>query len=182
LNGLKNVSIERIISEIYAMAKNNKFTKAIESLNDLGISENVFGLNLNTNLQEIWSQDKKTAFVFIYFPIKKIKSLPIPKNAKMYLDVNQTKYDDVIKNYCFIWTRFHSIEKANIFLEIYNYLNKKNIEINAKEVPINYELLDLFDNKEKGKVIMLMRYFSLINVEINYENILNYINKEKSIN
>jgi tRNA nucleotidyltransferase/poly(A) polymerase len=175
LDGLKNISIERIISEIYGMCKYPNTSKAIEVLNGLKISELIFQKNLNTEINDNWNQDKKMAFIFIFLEKNQWKKLPINKSAKIYLEVSVFPYEDIFMNFAFFWNRFHDLEKADLFLEVYNTLNDKNEKIVVKNFEVNYDILNSFEDQKKGQVSFIMKYFHLTNQEISKENIEKFL-------
>lgn len=177
INGLLNISIERIISEIYAMCQYPNTSIAISMLNNLGISKLIFKFDLNSEIKDSWSKDKKMGYIFLHLDVSIWKKLPIMKTAKIYLQTYILKYSNLEINFAFIWNRFHSIESAYLFLEIYNDLHNTNLQIKIEEYDeVNYsELLEDFPISEKTFASIIIKYLQMKQIPVLKKNISKYL-------
>ena len=178
LEGMKLLSKERIINEIYAMCKYPNTSNGIKILNELLISKTTLGNNLYEEISDQWHMDKKMAFIFINFNKLNWKKLPLPKKAKEFLLAYDCKYVDYKQNYSFIWNKFHCLKMANLFLDIYNILHKTNHIINVEDTfQCDYEILNNFIDTEKSKAMLAMRYLYLEKLVINFDNVKSLVGK-----
>jgi hypothetical protein len=172
LNGLKIVSIERIISEIYAMCKHNNTNKAIQIMNLFGISKLIFEQNLNENINDEWLVDKKMTFIFINFAKFQWKKLPLMKIVKYYLEVKDPPYHSILENFAYIWSRYHSLDRAYDFLDIYNSIHNTSEVIVVQEFnKTDYDFLDSFTDKSRALAAFYIKLLHLKNEKITIEKI-----------
>lgn len=174
LPGLRQISIERIISEIEGMCKKNT-SKAIEILNELGVSKLIFNQPLNNLLiKEDMTKEIKITMMFLDFSKDQWKNLPIPSYAKDYLEVKESIYQDVMKDFAFYWARYHNDKRAQQFLYIYNLKNETNIVISTENNDFSW-IYEHFPKEQRTKAMIAAKYCFLINYEVNLRNIKRFI-------
>lgn len=140
LNGLKKISIERIINEIQSMANYSHTWKAIELLNLFGISKTVFGHYLYADIPEEFDVFKKLSIIFKDLP--DCLKLPLPKKTKSLLEVYLVNRGSVLDNIAYLWYK-KSKEIAKLYIDfISNYENNEEFEfLNSIEWHINTDHL-----------------------------------------
>lgn len=161
LDGLKFVSIERIISEIEKMVIYDKFSKSISLLNKIGISEKIFGKLLNDKIPKNIDKIKKIALVFKDFNIDEINKLNINRESKKLLKLDfignnffDKTLDRFLLNISIIWTK--NIDLAKNYLSFAELKYKRKLEI--KYFPDKFEENQVYIGKERGIKEIMSRY------------------------
>ena len=200
LEGLKKVNIERIIMEIFSMAKNPNTELAIEMMNSFGISKFVFSKNLevlkikNLDLDLDLDPDRKMAFIFSKFPWSEIKKLPLQKKHRKLISIIQDGVfekiesdENIIIKIANLWNKYHNLEDVRIFFKLQedyfsiiqtkfpNNFPLKNflnkLENNMSEFQkISTGLIDQFLPKERSYISFLIKYLYLKNIFNNSNN------------
>lgn len=114
LEGLKHISMERIINEIFGMCKCDNTKKAIELFNEMGISLLLFGENLYTLIDDNKNMFIKLSLVFRDY--KNYNKLPLPKKSKQVVDIFNINKGNYLDNICFLWYK-KSQEIAKFYIE-----------------------------------------------------------------
>lgn len=174
--GLKKVSIERIISEIIKMLRKENSKYAIELLNDFELSKFLFKKDLYNNIQENFTVFENLA---ILFSNNDILPTYLPKNTNNLLSMRRFKYESQVLNLVMLWQHYKDIHILERFLFIQNYffspINYDPYLINLLQKPLNKPNLECFIGKERYYAEVAVKWQHFTNST--FIDALNFIKK-----
>lgn len=124
LQGLDNVSIERIIKELFIMCNYKNTRRAIELFNSLGISSFIFKEDLFEEINDSQTPVEKCSLIFKN--LKNANGLPLNKSVKHLWNIYNVK-GSIMHNIAFLWYR-KSVEDVRIYIKyLIEYENEKGL-------------------------------------------------------
>lgn len=168
--GLKNVSSERIISELEKMSKHINYNVGIKAMNHLKLSQFLFECDLFENNEE--EAEKKFAYTFLNISKESLSKLPMKKTVKEIIECKFEITGNIEKDFCLIWQRKKNFEMAKEFLKFQRIFGKKIFTIPEKEFkPID---LSVFEGKERGIAELCLKYCYIKNEDLTIDNLKKY--------
>lgn len=169
LDGLKNVSIERIINEIYKMSEKQNFFSGIQIMNEIKLSQQIFGQDLYIPKNQEMNNSYKFMSVFLF--LENLKNLPMQKNYRKLLLFTQCNELSIEKNISIVWNKTKDTEKT---IEVIRLLEIKNNTqythmINKMQKPCDFPLSQNLEGKTRGEYELIQRYLHLSEKRINLD-------------
>ncbi len=160
LHGLKQISMERIINELYSMCNYNNTNQSIDLFNKNGISNYIFGENLCNYIYDF--QDPITKLSIIFKSYKNYNRLSLPKMTKQLIDIYNINKGDYLDNIVYLWYKHKSWEIAKTYIKFLQQY--KNINDYNKLLNINWSI----NNESIQSIIGPERSIAELNLRKSY--------------
>ncbi len=174
LDGFKNVSIERSISEIHKMSKYVNFITGVKIMNNIGLSTMIFGKDLFIHIPE--DIDNHTKYTSVFLKLNNIKTLPIIKESKKILLMTKQRFD-ILKHISIIWNKTKDIQITKKVLQLLSIKNNQDYQYIYKRLDEKIIMTNIknLEGILRGRSELLCKYYHLCNKEFDLELTTNII-------